>query len=278
MTCRQSDHMAARPLAISDWLAHTVTGVSIRGRAKVLRVHPSTVLRRVRSVEDLTDCPAWGEILDRAAAAVRAESPDGVRLLSAAYPDRLVALMSAGASQGDIVARLQGVSSFVLASGGFLAWTPGATTALAVGPHGQAPLPVHVGLSGFVCDFLMIASGTTPGLVRARLTPTGRAAVTGQVTDGVNLHRRLAQLSGFTRWSNDADRIARRVAYDLQTDRAGALERFGKVLPPDLLDIVEDMLVRCEPAERVEARHALPQRSAKAMLAAALSTLDHAGP
>lgn len=49
------------------YLAHTVHGQTLRSLAGEMGLHPSTVLRRVRRVEDLRDDPLLDEYLDQAA-------------------------------------------------------------------------------------------------------------------------------------------------------------------------------------------------------------------
>ncbi|WP_227271220.1 DUF6456 domain-containing protein [Roseobacter weihaiensis] len=72
------DHAAA-------YLRHTVGTEPIREIARADGVHASTVLRRIRSIEDARDCPIWSQIWDdisREYAAPKTDAPRGFDLAS----------------------------------------------------------------------------------------------------------------------------------------------------------------------------------------------------
>lgn len=70
---------ALNPDFAASWLRHTALGLSIRQIARIEGVEPSTVLRRVRAVEERADCPVWAHILDRLTVAAK----DGARVPAA---------------------------------------------------------------------------------------------------------------------------------------------------------------------------------------------------
>jgi len=82
------------PDVVQQYVAHTEAGVSLRQMAKLLRCHPSTVLRRIRRVEQMRDCPlfdaglrAYEEELKPQAPQLRCRVEKELRRMSGARPN-----------------------------------------------------------------------------------------------------------------------------------------------------------------------------------------------
>ncbi|MBW4709593.1 hypothetical protein KX928_17540 [Roseobacter sp. YSTF-M11] len=79
---------AITPDQAAAYLRHTVGAEPIREIARAESVHASTVLRRIRSIEDARDCPIWSQIWDdisREYAAPKTDAPRGFDLESLLY-------------------------------------------------------------------------------------------------------------------------------------------------------------------------------------------------
>ncbi|MBP1804329.1 DUF6456 domain-containing protein [Rubellimicrobium aerolatum] len=80
------------PSAARDYLAHTEGGRAIRALARDSRVHPSTILRRVRRMESLRDDPLVDSVLRRLSdGAPLPVAPDAVSFGPAPVPGRRAA-------------------------------------------------------------------------------------------------------------------------------------------------------------------------------------------
>jgi hypothetical protein len=61
-------------VAVNTWLLHVSSGFSMRQIARLQGVAPSTVMRRIRWCEDLTDDPVRGPRLERLAEGARSHA------------------------------------------------------------------------------------------------------------------------------------------------------------------------------------------------------------
>lgn len=266
--------VAPPAIALADWLAHVVAGLSLAAIAADRREHKSTILRRVRRVEALDDCPAWSIALDLLTAAEKARPGELSRAGSLA--PACVALCRLGpiAIRGTLrdLGRLVPPDAAVI---GVAANLPDAMIAAPSTPG----VPPMARPRGLVLAWLLLGLVESRPHARdgiARLVATREGARIMRDDRAVPPMARLDRLLRTGAIPPDLERFARALVYDLEAAPAATESRLRTALPAQSVDLVCAMLRDGRPVEVIERAAGMPARSAKQALAMSLAALAQA--
>lgn len=284
---------ATFPLALSAdalgvYLAHTCDGRSMREIAAQIRCEPSTVMRRVRRVEDLRDNPEWNEILDALEVArLKADAPAG----PVTGDDILTALDLTPADLGAYL----GVALPALGCTGARIVTADAmdTAAVMGADRVLAKLPRAVALAALAFGWLRIEGNPGAKLRQlipaqtlfdwldpkpddpAPMAPAPRRTIFGRSLPVDRAHNRNPDVV------REGERAAAYRFAEIYAMRdAGCAAEFAAIrtrLPHRMVRALELTCGEGGGFEAMERELSLPARSGKAVVSLALETLVHTG-
>lgn len=258
--------------ALLDWHAHCVLSRPQPDIAAARGLQRSTVLRRVRRVEALSDCPAWALLLELLSGVTSAPADADALMLAALGQTRPAALVELRAATRHLSAPDALVA--LARSKAKAALTDTAGTFLAAVPRDAA-------LAWLMQGWVVSDTATGRTLATLRLAPEALPDATPAQTPGRKRGPKPGQRSGetlVTRLHRHAPTAAKAIeasglAAMTPPDRAA---RLTAALPPAWAGFVAEVLIPGARLETIEAAHGLPSRSGKAVLGALLDVLAHA--
>lgn len=272
--------------ALSDWLAHCALSIPQPVIATARGASKSTILRRIRKVEALSDCPAWGLALE----GLQSGAPGWLTSRSAPPdlgPGDLVqiatgwAMPSARAGLIEARAELADPAALVVLSRRL------PKAGITNGPE-MRPIERDLALAWLLMGWL-VSGRPAGGLARLSLTAEGRAVLTGEARPAPAKARGTGR--GRRPGAPDADvchRLGHAGAHGVPAATRAILDslihdvrtpvgrsRLAAALPEPWVGFMAEVLGPGARMQAVEAAHGLPARSGKALLRALADVLAH---
>ncbi|QDF14287.1 helix-turn-helix domain-containing protein [Dinoroseobacter phage vB_DshS-R4C] len=284
--------LAVCPAGLGDYLDHIKGQYSLRQIAKATGVHASTVMRRVKVIEDLRDCEDWNLIL----AYLEDARPDTAPGAWGA-PDRGFILDALGLTSAQFRAAWPEAQAVLDLPGGMMILGDAPRAALAAGDT-RHTVAKEIALATVAFGLVARSPQSRP---RARVytlsrTAKGDAAFNPGTRAAPRTRTRRVVANALNPYDRPLERIAARHPDLIGPDllRAGCLfreiyalrdsqyraewRRIAEAIPPRSLDILSAVCGRSEGVETVEEALGLPARSGKAVVAYTLEAAAHAAP
>lgn len=277
---------------LTDYIVHTVRGVAMRELARAQDLEPSTIMRRIRRVEDLREWPEWDILLDRLAELPDLQVVDDAAVLRATGQDletvteHLLAASTALAQEGATIAVADAPTSCVFFEGEVVSRVPRevVVTWLGLGwikTHEMGPRVNRY----VVTDRRAIGVVEKP---RSEPRPSPRAPYSRLTDPGNDNIQKLMSMrpgSKGSRFGYSQDHV--NLAMDVRTQMvlaeakgvgSGELKRVVRMretLGEDMFEVLYAFLHAGHGFERIEKDRGYPARSCKILLRVALDQVRH---
>lgn len=282
--------LAIAPKALSSYLQNVVDGRSMREIAAPEGCEPSTVLRRIRKVEELRDHPEWEKLL-----AALEESRTNASAPAEPAVSRATILAALGLTAEQTASEFAATLHVLSRSDGLLLAGDMPAAAVTAAGETKTSLRRDVVLAALAFGWLT-PIGPTGGKVRQfKSTDTAIECVRAEIAaHPAPSPERRAFLPAPVQRSTPIEALLRqkqdlitldhlRTARDFQmiylareAATADAYAAIMQSLPPRLLTALEEVCGKGTGFEALERKMKLPARSGKAVVAVALEVLAHA--
>ncbi len=283
------------PFALQAYFENVLFGKTMRAIAKIQSCNASTVLNRIRKVEDARDVPELDDLIARIEAYISGQPipPRGPML-------RETVLAALGVNPRELAQSITKVIPVLSRSDAVVLSGDAPRAAIFSQDIARESLLREVFLAAVAFGWLVVTGPTDRRVRRFKLTLRAEEATVFLNSNAGELVKEAPKEKPARRMRmhcvGPLEACVRRTAQSLITEQhiqikerfqalylgrnsvdPGAYEAIRKALPPRMMNVLEEVCGKSTGFEAVEKGMEIPARSAKVLVAAALETLEHAG-